>query len=109
MINHTNHIKVINMEMEISKMGERGQIVIPQEFREELHIKKGEKFIVVKSDDKIIFQQMSKIKSKSIEQLREDLIDMKIAEDRLKEIEQGKGKSQTKKEFLKEMEEWVKE
>ena len=39
MINHTIHTE---MEMEIAKVGERGQIVIPQNFREDLHIKKGE-------------------------------------------------------------------
>lgn len=97
------------MELEISKVGERGQIVIPQEFREELHIKKGEKFLVVRSDNKLIFQQMRKLKSKTLEQLREDLVDLKIAEDRFKEIEEGKGIVQTKDKFLRDMEKWVKE
>jgi len=108
MINHTNHISD-KMEMEISKVGERGQIVIPQEFRDELHIKKGEKFLVVKSDNKLIFQQIRKLKAKNIDQLREDLIDMKIAEDRIKEIEQERVIPQTKKQFLKEMKKWVEE
>ena len=81
----------MRMEIEISKMGERGQIVIPQEFREDLGIKKGEKFLVVRSKDKLIFQQMRRLKARSIEQLREDLIDAKIAEQRLKPyIEQRK-------------------
>ena len=97
------------MEIETSKVGERGQIVIPQEFREKLHIKKGEKFIVVKSEDKLIFQQMSKLKANTIEQLKEDLIDMKIAEDRLRGIEKGEVIVQKKEEFLKEMESWVDE
>ena len=95
------------MDIEISKVGERGQIVIPQEFRKELKIKKGEKFLVVKSDGRLIFQQMSRLKAENIEKLKEDLIDIKIAEDRLKEIEQGKGIAQTKEHFLREMEEWV--
>ena len=97
------------MDIEISKVGERGQIVIPQDFREELNIKKGDKFIVVKTDNKLIFQQISKLKSKSLDQLKEDLIDMKIAEDRLDEIESGKSKVQSKEQFLKEMEDWVAE
>ena len=95
------------MDIEISKVGERGQIVIPQEFREELRIKKGEKFLVVKSDGRLIFQQMSRLKADNIDKLKEDLIDIKIAEDRLKEIEQGKGVAKTKEQFLREMEEWV--
>lgn len=94
--------------MEITKIGERGQIVIPQEFREELHIKKGEKFLIVRSDNRLILQQMKKLKAKTLEQLKEDLIDMKIAEDRLEEIEKGKSIVQTKDEFLREMEAWVK-
>lgn len=106
MINHTIHTE---MEIEIAKVGERGQIVIPQDFREELHIKKGEKFLVVKSDNKLIFQQMSSLKAKTLEQLKEDLVDMKIAEDRLKEIESGQGIRSTKEEFLKEMRLWLKE
>ena len=105
MINHTIH----TMEMEISRVGERGQIVIPQEFREELDVKKGEKFLVVRSESRLIFQQMKRLKAETLEQLKEDLLDMKIAEDRLREIEKGKRIVQTKKEFLKEMEEWIKE
>jgi AbrB family looped-hinge helix DNA binding protein len=97
------------MDIEITKLGERGQIVIPLEFREELHLRKGEKFIVARSDNKIILQQMSKLKAKTIEQLREDFVDMKIAEDRLEEIEQGKSVAQTKEKFLEEMEQWVNE
>ena len=97
------------MEVEIAKIGERGQIVIPQEFRKELKIKKGDKFLIVKSDGKLIFQQINKLKSKTIDSLREDLIDMKIAGQRIKEIKEGKVITQTKKEFLKEMEDWVKE
>ena len=34
---------------------------------------------------------------------------LKIAEDRLKEIEQGKAIVQTKDQFLKEMEQWISE
>ena len=61
---------------------------------------------VVALDDKLIFQQMRKMKAKSIEQIREDLIDIKIAENRLNNME---NKVQTKAEFLKEMSAWVEE
>ncbi len=46
--------------------------------------------------------------NKKIE-LKEDLIDTGIAEKRLKNIKEGKSIIQTKEEFLKEMEDWVKE
>ena len=100
MNNMNNMIKMID----ISKIGERGQIVIPLEMRQKLGIKPGEKFLVVNRDRDIIFRAISE--NKSIERIEEDLIDMKIADKRWKEIEQGKLKKSTKKEFLKELENW---
>jgi AbrB family looped-hinge helix DNA binding protein len=108
MNHHTIHIGD-TMDIEVAKVGERGQIVIPQEFREQLHIQKGEKFIVVKSGNKLILQQMKELKAKSIDRLNEDLIDMKIAEECFKEIERGEVVVQTEDEFFKEMEQWVAE
>lgn len=102
MNNHTNHI----MEIDISKMGERGQVVIPQEFREELKLKKGEKFLVVKEDDKIIFEPMKSLKAKTLKDLREDLIDMRIAAKFWDKVKKGEVIKQTKKDFLKDLEKW---
>jgi len=66
--------------------------------------------IVAKSllmnENKFIFQQMSSFKIKTMEHLREDLIDMEIAEDRLKEIKKEQGVISTKEGFLKEMKLW---
>lgn len=52
--NHTNMI----MEFEVTRLGERGQIVIPQVFREHLKLEKGEKFIVVEQGDAIILRRL---------------------------------------------------
>ena len=38
---------------------------------------------------------------------KENSIDIKIAEDRLKDLEDDKGTVQKKHEFLKEMKDWV--
>ena len=46
------------MEFEITRLGERGQIVIPQIFREHLKLQKGEKFIVIGKEDAIILKRM---------------------------------------------------
>jgi len=94
MINH--------MEIEISKLGERGQIVIPQEIRDKLNMKKGEKFIMLTENEDIIIRQVSKLKSN----IEEDLIDMKKADRIWGEIEKGKFRKFTKEEFEKEMESW---
>jgi len=39
--------------------------------------------------------------------IHEDLIDLKIAEERLKNLESNKLVIKSKKQFLKEMEEWL--
>jgi len=48
----------MTMEFEITRLGERGQIVIPQVFREHLRLVKGEKFIVVEQGDAIILRRL---------------------------------------------------
>jgi AbrB family looped-hinge helix DNA binding protein len=92
------------MNLDITKMGERGQIVIPQEIREKLKLKQGEKFLIINEGEDIIFRPSNKIKS--LKQLEEDIIDMQIASKRWKEIEEGKFAKSNKKEFLKQLEDW---
>ena len=46
------------MEFEITRIGERGQVVIPQSFRKEMHIHKGEKFIVLQREDMLILKRL---------------------------------------------------
>jgi AbrB family looped-hinge helix DNA binding protein len=92
------------MDVDVSKVGERGQIVIPQEIRERLKIEAGERFLVISENDDIVFRPIRKIKS--LNEIEEDIIDMKIAERRWREIEEGKQKGLSEKEFLKELEKW---
>lgn len=49
---------VIPMEFEITTIGERGQVVIPQPFRKNMHIQKGEKFMVIRKDNTLIFKRL---------------------------------------------------
>ena len=44
--------------MEITSMSSRGQIVIPQRIREKMGIGEGEKFIVLNTNDSIIFKKV---------------------------------------------------
>ena len=46
------------MEFEVTKMGERGQIVVPKGFREDMRLKAGEKFIVIKQGDALLLKKM---------------------------------------------------
>lgn len=43
---------------EVTKLGERGQIVIPQEFRKSLGLHTGEKFMVMAKKDTLIFKRL---------------------------------------------------
>jgi len=44
---------------EVTKLGERGQIVIPQEFRKNMNLHTGEKFMVIGKDDTLIFKRIT--------------------------------------------------
>ena len=46
------------MNVETVKMSSRGQIVIPQNIRDKLELKDGEKFVVVGEDDTIVLRKI---------------------------------------------------
>ena len=103
MINHTIHI---TMEIDTTTLGERGQIVIPQDIRQDLQLRKGEKFIIIRTGGKVILEPMKNLKANVLEELTEDLIDLKIAERFWEEVKTGKVKKQSKVAFLKDFEKW---
>ena len=51
------------MEIEITKMTSKGQVVIPQDVREEANIEEGEKFFVYISGDSIILKRTKNLKA----------------------------------------------
>jgi len=46
------------MTIDVTKMTSRGQVVIPQEIRKEVHAKEGEKFLVYAIDEGIILKKV---------------------------------------------------
>lgn len=92
------------MTVGMSKFGERGQIVIPQDIRKKLHVRQGEKCLVIDHNNDIILRPLRKIKS--MERLEEDIIDMRIAAKRWDEMKEGKKISSSKEDFLRELETW---
>ena len=52
------------MNFEIAKIGERGQVVIPQSFREDMSIHKGDQFMVLQRGDMLV---LKKLRAPSIE------------------------------------------
>ncbi len=46
------------MALELTRLSERGQIVIPTEIRRKMHLKEGERFIVMGLDDTIVLRKI---------------------------------------------------
>lgn len=88
------------MEIAITKMSSKGQIVIPSELRD--NIKEGEKLIIIKSEHQLILKKASELDKN----LKEDLEFAKRTEEAWKRYEQGKFKSMATKDFLKELKKW---
>jgi len=88
------------MDVAITRMSSKGQVVIPAEMRED--IDEGDKLIVIKNDDQIIMKKASKL-SRNLE---EDLEFAKRTDEALKRIEAGKGVKMDFDRFVKEMKKW---
>ena len=46
------------MALELTRLSERGQIVIPTEVRKSMHLKEGERFNVMALDDTIVLRKL---------------------------------------------------
>jgi AbrB family looped-hinge helix DNA binding protein len=46
------------MDFEVASIGERGQVVIPQSFREQMGLSKGDKFMVLQRGDMLLLKKM---------------------------------------------------
>lgn len=85
------------MDVAITRMSSKGQVVIPIEMRGDLE--EGDKLIVFKNDDQIIMKKASKFDRN----LQEDLEFARRTEAAYKRFEQGKFKSMKLDDFLKEL------
>ena len=56
-------------DVSTTKMTSKGQVVIPEEIREHLHLESGVKFIVMAMADSIIFKKINPIPDKDIKSL----------------------------------------
>ena len=88
------------IDISITKMSSKGQIVIPMEMRS--NIKEGEKLMLIKNNGQIIIKKASDLDKN----LKEDLEFAKRTEDAWKRIEEGKGIKMGFDDFLKEMKKW---
>jgi AbrB family looped-hinge helix DNA binding protein len=95
------------MDIESVRLGERGQVVIPQDFRRELKLKCGEKMLAVLVDNKIVLEPVRSLKAEVLEDIREDMIDLKICSKFWDDVKANRGiVRQSKGEFLRDLETW---
>jgi len=88
------------MDIAITKMSSKGQVVIPAEMRVGIH--EGEKLVIIKSDHHLIMKRISELNKN----LKEDLEFAKRTEEALKRYEMGEFKERSFEEFSKELETW---
>lgn len=88
------------MEVAITRMSSKGQVVIPAEMRED--IGEGEKLLIIRNDHQIIMKKANA----ADENFEEDLAFAKKTEEAFKRIEQGKGVKMEFDDFIEEMKRW---
>ncbi|MFH1592018.1 MAG: AbrB/MazE/SpoVT family DNA-binding domain-containing protein [Candidatus Woesearchaeota archaeon] len=88
------------MDVAITKISSKGQIVIPAEMRENLN--EGEKLLIIKSNGQLIMKKASDLDKN----LKEDLKFAKRTEEALRRIEKGKGIKMDFDDFIENMKKW---
>lgn len=91
---------VKKMQIAITKMSSKGQIVIPQEMRGDMKV--GEKIVIMKSRGNLVLKREKEFSKK----LEEDLEFARRTEKAYKSYERGEFKSMDADDFLKEIEKW---
>ena len=87
-------------EIQLTKTSSKGQVVLPKEIREKLHIKKGTMFALQVKNKVIMLKKIDN------PVLKEDLETLKRVQEAWDDIEHGRFHKTTKEEFLKELATW---
>ena len=88
------------MDVAITKMSSKGQVVIPFEMRKDL--KEGEKIVIIHSANQYILKKAVDLGKNLVE----DLAFAKRTEEALKRYEAGEFKEMNFDDFIKEAEKW---
>jgi AbrB family looped-hinge helix DNA binding protein len=88
------------MDVAITKMSSKGQVVIPSEMRK--NIGEGEKLVIIQNNDQLIMKKASKTEKNLIE----DIEFANRTEEAWKRDDKGEFKSMDSKDFLKELGKW---
>ena len=88
------------MEIAITKMSSKGQVVIPSEMRK--GIKEGEKLIIIRSNGRIIMKKATEMDKN----LKEDIEFARRTEEAWKSYERGEFIEMDFDDFMKEVKKW---
>ena len=88
------------MEIALTKISSKGQIVIPTKMRKNLH--EGDELLVIQNDDQIIMKKASALDKN----LKEDLAFAKKTEEAWQRYEKGEFTSLSADAFLKKLKQW---
>ncbi len=88
------------MNISITKMSSKGQIVIPSEMRKDFN--EGEQFIIIKDGKRLILKSVKDLDKN----LKEDIIFAKRTEEAWKRYDKGEFIKMDFDEFLKEIKKW---
>ncbi len=85
------------MEFAIAKVSTKGQIVIPNPLRRNIHT--GDEFLIIKDDSRMILKNIKDL----AQDIKEDLIFAERVEKAWKDYDKGKFVTKSKDDFLKEL------
>ncbi len=88
------------VQIDITKMSSKGQVVIPLELRKDFN--EGDKILVIRNADQIILKKASKMDK----QFAEDIEFAKRTEEAYRRIEAGEGITMEFDDFIAEMKKW---
>ena len=88
------------MDVAITKMSSKGQVVIPIEMRSNFQV--GDKILIIRAGDQLIMKKATKLD----ENLKEDIEFAKRTEEAWKRYKRGEFKSMDSSDFLRKLEEW---
>ena len=90
----------MKMDIAITKISSKGQVVIPAEMRMDLH--EGDKLILIKNNRQLIMKKATDLDKN----LKEDLEFAKRTEEAWKRYEKGQFKAMNFDDFIEEMKKW---
>lgn len=91
---------ILPMEIAITTMSSKGQVVIPTDMRRDLP--EGEKILIIKEGKQLILKRTEDLN----ENLKEDLAFAKKTEQALENIKAGKGTTMKFDDFINEIKKW---